>query len=169
VIEKKEIENKHVKIHDLDGGITAYLCSEDEKKSCEMFDFLAEAKKHLNPYPYMWKDLEVSQRGYIQDNPYKDVDRTIMPLNHLCGGSVALNFYTPDGMRGSFGVVNRQDQKGLHHNFDYWWTDFNGDRGVSKDVKGHNDFDLEIDVKLKVQFGGEEKVHRFKSPKKTQS
>ena len=157
---------KRIKIQDLDDSIIAYLCSEDEKISCEKFDFLADAKKHLNPYPYSWKDLEVEQRGYIRDFPYQDVDRTIMPPDHLCGGSVALNFYTPNGVRASFGIVNRHDQKDHHHNFDYWWTDFNGEHDVSKNVKGHNDFDLNIDVKLKMQFGREEKVHRFKSPKK---
>ena len=117
------------------------------KSNPEIFkiDFLVEARRRLSVGTMDFDECELEIGDRLGGKPYATTDRArAMPQTYLCEGSVWLNFISPDGRRANISLVPHLDRTGhgraslpIHHNFDLYWTDFDGSPGFERGIPGH--------------------------------
>jgi hypothetical protein len=135
-------------------SIPAAIESEN-KVASKTFDFLEEIKKHIKPYPYSWNEMIVWVTTYPSLDPYRKVDRTMMPEKRPCLGSITVNLQNPAGKMGYLGYADFWDIEESRHNPELWGYDFQGTPICDKNVKGHKDFDIKQNYRLELTFDDE--------------
>ena len=135
-------------------SIPAILTSENKDVS-KTFDFLEEIKKHINPAPYSWGEMNVWVTTYPSLDPYRKVDRTTMPETRPCLGSMTVNLQNPIGEMGYLGYADFWDAKECRHNPELWGYDFQEKPICDKNVEGHKDFDIMQNYKLELTLDNE--------------
>lgn len=100
-------------------------------------DLLEEAQKRLTLGTFDLNEFRLVIGDRLGENPYPVTDRATMPPSYQCEGSVWLTLYRPDGKGGGMGLVPFLHTDDSHHNFWLYWSDFDGSKGASKYIPGH--------------------------------
>lgn len=118
-------------------------------------DLLEEARKRLSIGFKEFDDLELEIGDRLDEKPYPKTDRATMPPTYLCGGSVWVNFYSPDGSCANVSLVPHLHKTvPPHHNFWLYWTDFDGSKYSEDHIPGHF-IDTDEPVVVKIICGAE--------------
>lgn len=100
-------------------------------------DLLDEAQRRLTFGTFDLNDFRLTIGDRLGENPYRVTDRATMPPNYQCEGSVWLTVYRPDGEEAGIGIVPFLHTDDSHHNFWLYWRDFDGLKGATKCIPGH--------------------------------
>ena len=132
-----------IKVKDLKGkGVPVRFGPISDPEKFEI-DLLEVARQRFSLKLKDINELELEIGDRLEERPYPNTGRSIMPLNYLCEGSVWVNFCSLDGRYANVSLVPHMDETGHrhsispHHNFWLYWTNFDGSIGSDKHIPGH--------------------------------
>jgi hypothetical protein len=126
-----------ITVRDLQGkGVPVTFGPVDQPNKFEI-DLLVEAQRRLTLGTFKLDDFQLVIGDRLGESPYPVTDRTTMPPNYQCEGSVWLSLYRPDGRDAGIGVVPFLHKSDTHHNFWLYWRDFDGSKDATKYISGH--------------------------------
>jgi len=120
-------------------------------------DLLDEAYRRLTFGTFDPNDFRLVIVDRLGENPYRVTDRTIMPPNYQCEGSVWLTVYRPDGKEAGIGLVPFLHTDDSHHNFWLYWRDFDGSIDATRYIPGHQ-IPVDKPVVVKIACGPDVRV-----------